>query len=154
MTAAFCGTCFIVLTDAKTQPIPRNDPKLCCSLCRRQRRDMRNPRHFFTVLYDGQVAAAVMRGVRVPTYTLDELFVWLVEHPRYAEIWHAYVVSAYAVGFKPSLLRIDRAKPYGLDNLRLTVSAAAGSRPKQAVTSYRAYGFPRRLNARSKVPTS
>lgn len=142
MTTVLCGMCFAVLTGAEAHLMPEGASRVRCPECGQVHPDTCHPFHYFAALYEGHRAASARLDFTAPAYSLHDLLIWLVEHPEYAGIWHAYAASDYADALRPCLFRIDKARPYRLDNLYLTWRAAAVLRLRYGVTvPFKLYDF-------------
>ena len=131
-----CKDCKIELPVTAFQSHQRYGRDVRCKACSKLRYDKRDPRRIFAYLFATQIAQSTIRGYPAPTYSLDDLITWVDVHPRTWEIWQAYVASDYAAQLRPSLELLDRSKPYSLDNLDLSVSAARRPASQRPVAAY------------------
>lgn len=72
-------------------------------------------------MHNGQCRRSIKKGYPPPTYSADELYLWMVSQYNYLKLYNHWVASDYNKWVKPSADRINDYKPYTLDNLRLTI---------------------------------
>jgi hypothetical protein len=70
-------------------------------------------------MYHSQRSSAKIRGHYAPIYTLKEFREWLFSRPNFNRLYQGWVDSGYSKMKVPSADRINNAKSYTLDNLRL-----------------------------------
>lgn len=90
-----------------------------CKKCRAIRYNKSSLVRVAQVIYERQVGHSISRGHPLPSYTLDELLVWLKAQPQMQTIWDAWVASDYQTNLKPSVDRLDDSMPYSLGNIQL-----------------------------------
>lgn len=67
---------------------------------------------------------------------MADLTDWADRHPEIFDRWEIYTKSGHDTALRPCLTRIDHTKPFGLDNLRLTVYAAMPRPDDMPVAAY------------------
>lgn len=73
-----------------------------------------------TAIYGSQCKKSKIRNHPLPSYTRDELEVWLLNQPNFSSLYNIWKDSGYLTDLKPSCDRKDDYKPYTFDNLQLT----------------------------------
>ena len=68
-------------------------------------------------IYTSQKKASRQRGHLMPSYTKDELYLWVTSQPKYNTLYENYVHSGYNKLYIPSIDRLDNIKGYFLDNI-------------------------------------
>ncbi len=116
--------------------------KYCCKEC-----DKINATAY-TKTYDGKITRmlveqkqrCVLRKHPQPAYTNDEFREWLSNLPLYNELYLKWVASGFNKWLSPSIDRLDNAKTYSFDNIRLVIwkdNHDEGNRTKRiGVTQY------------------
>jgi len=69
-----------------------------------------------------QRSAAKAKSYAPPTYTADELHVWLIAQPTFNKLFQAWEASDYLKDIRPSVDRINDRISYRLDNIQLSTS--------------------------------
>jgi len=78
----------------------------------------RSKKGVFTKIYSNQRNTSKVRGHNPPTYTKEELIIWLNDN-GFDELYDNWVKSDYERYMVPSCDRLDDSIGYQLDNLRL-----------------------------------
>jgi len=71
-------------------------------------------------IYSDQKRHSKDRGHHLPTYSKEELFLWITNQYHFELLYDNWVSSDYNRWSRPSCDRIDNTKSYTFDNLRLT----------------------------------
>jgi hypothetical protein len=69
-----------------------------------------------------QRAISKKRQYTPPTYTAEDLHVWLIAQPAFNQLFKAWEISDYTKDIKPSIDRINDRISYRLDNIQLSTS--------------------------------
>ena len=94
----------------------RADCKSCVKRFRRSKKGLA------LSIFNQQKAKSIRRGYTQPTYTINELYQWLISQKLYEQLYAAWVSSEYATTLSPSCDRINDYKSYTLNNIRLTTA--------------------------------
>jgi len=70
-------------------------------------------------MHSGQCRRSRRKNYPPPTYSSDELLLWIISQDNYIRLYNDWVGSGYNKWAKPSVDRINDYKPYTLDNLQL-----------------------------------
>lgn len=70
------------------------------------------------VIYKTQVRNSKARNMDLPSYTKEQLKVWLYSN-NFEKLYNDWVNSGFEKAIKPSVDRLDDFKPYSFDNIRL-----------------------------------
>lgn len=70
------------------------------------------------VMYKTQVRNSKARNMDLPSYTKEQLKVWLYNN-NFEKLYNDWVNSGFEKAIKPSVDRLDDFKPYSFDNIRL-----------------------------------
>jgi hypothetical protein len=71
------------------------------------------------IFYTSQRKSARKRGMAMPSYTKEELRLWLLKETKIVELYNTWAASNYSNDLKPSIDRLDGYISYTLDNIRL-----------------------------------
>lgn len=85
----------------------------------RRQKYRRTPKGVLCVIHRGQRCSSTRRGHAPVAYTLEQLRDRFLNDPLFVSIYDRWVSLGYPSSEKPSLDRIDPAKPYTLDNLQV-----------------------------------
>lgn len=85
----------------------------------RRQRYRRTRKGLLCMIHQGQRVSSVRRGHAPVAYTLEQLRDRFLNDPLFISIYDRWVSLGYPSSEKPSLDRIDPAKPYTLDNLQV-----------------------------------
>lgn len=88
-----------------------------CKVC--VKRFIRSKRGLAKTIYGQQKAKSKKRQYALPTYTEEELYVWLIRQSNFQQLYDIWVLSDYATKLKPSVDRINDRISYRLDNIQL-----------------------------------
>lgn len=88
-----------------------------CKECRK--RFTRTPFGLCKEIYAAQKVKSKRRKYSPPTYTEEELFVWINSQTNFIRLFNEWVNSGYQTNLRPSVDRIDDYKSYQLSNIRL-----------------------------------
>ena len=89
-----------------------------CKQCRLE--ESRTIEGVISKIYLNQIHNSKARGHISPSYTKEQLRVWLmVSQSKFIELFDAWVLSGYKSSLKPSVDRLDDYKGYSLDNIQI-----------------------------------
>ena len=91
-------------------------------------------------MYRNQVEHSKYRGHPAPSYTLEEFRDWVIQQPKYTELYQAYINSEYDKNLVPSVDRIDPLKPYTFDNIQLV--SFKENMERHGLDTKKAFGIP------------
>ena len=95
----------------------KSDCKKC--LCKLQVDYSRTKRGLASKIYFAQVNSCRNRGHELPSYTIDELYKWLLNQVNFNSIYENWVKSKYDKMLYPSIDRLDDYLSYSFKNIRL-----------------------------------
>jgi hypothetical protein len=75
---------------------------------------------YLTNLYGNLNMKLKHKGHPTPTYTKEELGVWLKSQPNFKKLWDDWTAYDYDSKLRPRIKRLDDRKGYSLDNIKLT----------------------------------
>lgn len=78
----------------------------------------RSPEGCMRIIYQAQKSSSRKRGHPLPTYSADELVVWALQN-GFSKLMADWEASGFSKNLSPSPDRLNDAKGYSLDNLRL-----------------------------------
>mgnify|MGYP000284669107 CR=1 FL=1 len=92
-----------------------------CKPCavKRTQEYSKTPRGLATKIYSNQRQTSRNMNRPMPSYSLDELFDWLLKQPTFYSLYYKWVDSNFDKYLSPSCDRIDNDRPYTLDNIQL-----------------------------------
>lgn len=119
-----CSVCLqtMCLTCFDKQSTGKQGCRADCKECRK--RFTRSKRGLVKSLYTGNKARSKKKGYVSPTYSEDELYVWMVAHNNFIPMFDAWVESGYAPATRPSIDRLNDYEPYALTNIQLVTWAS------------------------------
>lgn len=91
-----------------------------CRACRSIRYNRSTPALLIKKIYGSQANSSISRGHPLPTYTLEDLTLWVQSQPTFQQLWDAFVAADYSKELIPSVDRLDDTLPYTLNNIQLT----------------------------------
>jgi len=62
---------------------------------------------------------SIKRNHKLPNFTYEELFAWIINQNNFNSIYNEWVESNYNKSYVPSIDRIDNNLPYTFDNIQL-----------------------------------
>jgi hypothetical protein len=71
-------------------------------------------------IFHAQCASSKKRGHNIPSYTINELRLWILNNPEFNKIYQEWIDSGYKKNNRPSIDRLDNNLGYSFDNIRLT----------------------------------
>ena len=95
--------------------------KSACKVCsnKTQLDYKRTKKGLVSEIYSSQRSSCKNRGHEFPTYTLEDLRLWVYSQPNFQELYDNWVNSDYDTMLKPSCDRSDDYKGYDLNRLTL-----------------------------------
>lgn len=90
-----------------------------CRVCRSIKYNKSSLELVVKKIYNAQKSNSRKRGHPQPDYSLEDLTVWVRNHPAWEDIYSKWVSSKYLKNLAPSIDRLDINKPYSLDNIDL-----------------------------------
>ncbi len=85
----------------------------------RYKKYRRTKRGFIVSIYNNQKLNSIKRNHPSPSYSLDELYEWLLNKTGFEILFNQWVKSDYNKWARPSIDRLNDYKPYTFDNIRI-----------------------------------
>ncbi len=124
MTSKKCSKCNEIkpLTGFSKAKTCRNGLRSMCKKCsaRYDRDYFRTKNGLVSKIYGGQKGSSKSRGHEMPSYTLDELKLWIFSQPTFEKLYLIWLDSGFSKLLCPSCDRLNDYKPYTLSNIKLT----------------------------------
>lgn len=76
-------------------------------------------RKIATNSYRNQNLKSIQKKLKLPEYTLLELYYWILNHIDYDKLYREWKDSGFNNNLRPSLIMLEWKKPYSFDNLKL-----------------------------------
>ena len=70
-------------------------------------------------IYLSQKGSSKERGHNPPTYSKEELHVWMTSQSNFKELYDNWIVSGHETDLRPSVDRLINSKGYSFDNIQL-----------------------------------
>lgn len=71
-------------------------------------------------IYGNQIKSSKKRGHKLPTYSKNELYAWLITSDMWHQIYNNWVNNNYNLDLTPSIDRLDDSIGYSFDNIQVT----------------------------------